>query len=344
MFLSANASKRSLACSLREPRGREALLRLVDGADVFLQSLRPGLAERLGLGPDELRAAEPASRLLLDRRVRQRRPAAGRARLRRADAGGGRPDLDDRGARTARRARRLLPHRSGHGHLGCSRDPRRAARARDDRRGPPRRRLAVRDRSRLHRLPPRRLPRGRDGAARSRNRLPDDRALRGDPHARRRADGGGRERSPVRAPLWRARRGRPRDRPALPHEPRPGREPRGADRTPRAVLCAGRHRLLARAAHRRGRSGRTGRGRRRHPRLPADGGARDHAGPPPPSDPGPQAPGAAAVARRRARPAPEPAAAPRRAHRRDPARGRLHRRGDLRAGRSRHRPRPRAEP
>ena len=42
MFLSANASKRSLACSLRDPRGREAVLRLVDGADVFLQSLRPG--------------------------------------------------------------------------------------------------------------------------------------------------------------------------------------------------------------------------------------------------------------------------------------------------------------
>ena len=59
MFLSANASKRSLALSLRDPRGREALLRLVDGADVFLQSLRPGLAERLGLGAEELRARNP---------------------------------------------------------------------------------------------------------------------------------------------------------------------------------------------------------------------------------------------------------------------------------------------
>lgn len=55
MFLSANAGKRSLALSLRDPRGREALLRLVDGADVFLQSLRPGLAEELGLGADALR-------------------------------------------------------------------------------------------------------------------------------------------------------------------------------------------------------------------------------------------------------------------------------------------------
>ena len=59
MFLSANASKRSLAVSLRDPRGREAVLRLLDGADVFLQSLRPGLAERLGLGAEDLRAGNP---------------------------------------------------------------------------------------------------------------------------------------------------------------------------------------------------------------------------------------------------------------------------------------------
>jgi crotonobetainyl-CoA:carnitine CoA-transferase CaiB-like acyl-CoA transferase len=55
MFLSANAGKRSLALSLRDPRGREALHRLADRADVFLQSLRPGLAEELGLGADQLR-------------------------------------------------------------------------------------------------------------------------------------------------------------------------------------------------------------------------------------------------------------------------------------------------
>ncbi len=59
MFLSANAGKRSLALSLRDPRGREALLRLAARADVFLQSLRPGLAEELGLGPEPLRAANP---------------------------------------------------------------------------------------------------------------------------------------------------------------------------------------------------------------------------------------------------------------------------------------------
>jgi crotonobetainyl-CoA:carnitine CoA-transferase CaiB-like acyl-CoA transferase len=59
IFLSANAGKRSLALSLRDERGRTALLRLADSADVFLQSLRPGLAERLGLGPDLLRARNP---------------------------------------------------------------------------------------------------------------------------------------------------------------------------------------------------------------------------------------------------------------------------------------------
>ena len=56
MFLSANAGKRSLALSLRDSRGRDALLRLADRADVFLQSLRPGLAEELGLGAHALRA------------------------------------------------------------------------------------------------------------------------------------------------------------------------------------------------------------------------------------------------------------------------------------------------
>ena len=59
MFLSVNAGKRSLAVSLSDERGREAVLRLADRADVFLQSLRPGLAERLGLDPDAVRARNP---------------------------------------------------------------------------------------------------------------------------------------------------------------------------------------------------------------------------------------------------------------------------------------------
>ena len=59
LFFAANAGKRSLALDLKAPAGREALLRLVDGADVLLQSMRPGAAERLGLGPAAVRARNP---------------------------------------------------------------------------------------------------------------------------------------------------------------------------------------------------------------------------------------------------------------------------------------------
>jgi crotonobetainyl-CoA:carnitine CoA-transferase CaiB-like acyl-CoA transferase len=57
MFYAANLSKRSLALDLK--RGLDVLLRLVDSADVFLQSLRPGTAARLGFGPAELRKRKP---------------------------------------------------------------------------------------------------------------------------------------------------------------------------------------------------------------------------------------------------------------------------------------------
>jgi crotonobetainyl-CoA:carnitine CoA-transferase CaiB-like acyl-CoA transferase len=59
MFLSVNAGKRSLALSLGDERGRDVLLRLAEHSDVFLQSLRPGLAERLGLGAAAVRARNP---------------------------------------------------------------------------------------------------------------------------------------------------------------------------------------------------------------------------------------------------------------------------------------------
>jgi crotonobetainyl-CoA:carnitine CoA-transferase CaiB-like acyl-CoA transferase len=57
MFYAANLNKRSLALDLK--RGGEILLRLVDRADVFLQSMRPGTAKRLGFGPEQLRERNP---------------------------------------------------------------------------------------------------------------------------------------------------------------------------------------------------------------------------------------------------------------------------------------------
>jgi formyl-CoA transferase/CoA:oxalate CoA-transferase len=59
MFLAANAGKRSVTVELGDDRGREIVLRLADRADVFIQSLRPGAAERRGLGAADLRARNP---------------------------------------------------------------------------------------------------------------------------------------------------------------------------------------------------------------------------------------------------------------------------------------------
>lgn len=60
MFFAANAGKRSLGLDLKSERGLEVLLRLAERADVVVQSLRPGTAERLGFGPDALRGRNPA--------------------------------------------------------------------------------------------------------------------------------------------------------------------------------------------------------------------------------------------------------------------------------------------
>ena len=54
-----NRSRPSVAVDLKNPAGREAVLRLIDGADVLVDPLRPGVAERLGLGPDECLARNP---------------------------------------------------------------------------------------------------------------------------------------------------------------------------------------------------------------------------------------------------------------------------------------------
>lgn len=52
-------NKRSVALDLRRPEGIEAALRLIDHADVLIEGFRPGVMERLGLGPEVCRARHP---------------------------------------------------------------------------------------------------------------------------------------------------------------------------------------------------------------------------------------------------------------------------------------------
>jgi crotonobetainyl-CoA:carnitine CoA-transferase CaiB-like acyl-CoA transferase len=58
-FVWLNRGKESLAVDLKTPLGRQAVRTLIDGADVFLQNLAPGAAERLGLGAEDLRSEHP---------------------------------------------------------------------------------------------------------------------------------------------------------------------------------------------------------------------------------------------------------------------------------------------
>ncbi|WP_166363716.1 CaiB/BaiF CoA transferase family protein [Pseudomonas akapageensis] len=54
-----NRGKRSVAADLKTAEGRELVLRLIEDADVLIEGMRPGVMERLGLGPDVCRARNP---------------------------------------------------------------------------------------------------------------------------------------------------------------------------------------------------------------------------------------------------------------------------------------------
>jgi alpha-methylacyl-CoA racemase len=52
-------NRKSIACNLKHPGAIEAVLRLVDGADGLIEGFRPGVTERLGLGPEVCLARNP---------------------------------------------------------------------------------------------------------------------------------------------------------------------------------------------------------------------------------------------------------------------------------------------
>ena len=268
MFLSANAGKRSLALSLRDPRGAEALLRLAGRADVLLQSLRPGLAEELGLGPDAVRARNPGLVYCTVGAYGHVGPLA-REPGYDADAGGGGlisitgepgrrgvrvgASLIDQGTGTWAAlgvlAALLERERTGEGASSTSRCTR------------PRSGTSATTSPATSRTD---RPDGRGDP------LPDGGALRGDGDTRRRADGGRRQRPSLSGDLRRRRAPAPRRRRALPDEPRPGAKPRRADDIARVPADGGGHRDLARAAHRGRRPRRACRERPRRRRVATD--------------------------------------------------------------------------
>ena len=59
LFLALNRAKRSIRIDLKHEQGKEVLLRLARDADVLLESFRPGVLDRLGVGYERLRSVNP---------------------------------------------------------------------------------------------------------------------------------------------------------------------------------------------------------------------------------------------------------------------------------------------
>src|ERR1700761_8108153 len=52
-------NRRSMTADLKQPAGRDVVLAMVERADVLIEAFRPGVAERLGIGPDVCLARNP---------------------------------------------------------------------------------------------------------------------------------------------------------------------------------------------------------------------------------------------------------------------------------------------
>ena len=92
-FVWLNRAKESIAVDLKVREGCAVVRRLAERADVFVQNLAPGAAERLGLGAEELWSSHPPAGRGEPVRVRDRRPDGAAQDLRHAHSGRGRAHL-----------------------------------------------------------------------------------------------------------------------------------------------------------------------------------------------------------------------------------------------------------
>ena len=74
-FLPNNRGKKSVTADLTDEDTKQQILRLADTADVVLEGFRPGVMERMGLGPQRLAITQPQTDLCPPVCFRRQRPA-----------------------------------------------------------------------------------------------------------------------------------------------------------------------------------------------------------------------------------------------------------------------------
>ncbi len=146
-YLGINRNKRSVALDLKDPEDAAVAQELARRADVLLENFRPGGLARFGLDYEAVVRHEPAARLRLHQRLRQRTQGRSAARLRpdrAGDLGADEPDRRPRGRavpgrhlRVRRDGRDARDHRDPRGAQPAPRDrPRPARRGQPDVLGP----------------------------------------------------------------------------------------------------------------------------------------------------------------------------------------------------------------
>jgi crotonobetainyl-CoA:carnitine CoA-transferase CaiB-like acyl-CoA transferase len=79
LYMHLNRGKRNLVLDLKQPQGREALLRLARNADVLIYNVRPSAMKRLGLSYDDVRGVNPRIVYVGAYGYSERGPNAGKA-------------------------------------------------------------------------------------------------------------------------------------------------------------------------------------------------------------------------------------------------------------------------